>query len=77
MIEGNLPPGFAVPLPSDDSTLRDDEDRWNRATSTLGWRHPCSPKNNVGELTVNCATFKALRGSLPGCEVLVFAACEA
>jgi segregation and condensation protein B len=26
MLEGNLPPGFAVPMPSDDTTLRDDED---------------------------------------------------
>jgi segregation and condensation protein B len=26
LLEGNLPHGFAVPMPSDDSTLRDDED---------------------------------------------------
>ena len=26
MLEGNLPAGFAVPAPSDDTTLRDDED---------------------------------------------------
>ena len=26
MLEGNLPSGFAVPMPSDDSTLREDED---------------------------------------------------
>jgi segregation and condensation protein B len=26
LLEGNLPRGFAVPLPSDDTTLRDDED---------------------------------------------------
>jgi len=26
LLEGNLPQGFAVPIPSDDSTLRDDED---------------------------------------------------
>jgi segregation and condensation protein B len=26
LLEGNLPPGFAVPMPSDDTTLRDDED---------------------------------------------------
>jgi segregation and condensation protein B len=26
LLEGNLPPGFAVPIPSDDTTLRDDED---------------------------------------------------
>jgi segregation and condensation protein B len=26
LLEGSMPPGFAVPVPSDDSTLRDDED---------------------------------------------------
>jgi segregation and condensation protein B len=26
LLEGNMPSGFAVPIPSDDSTLRDDED---------------------------------------------------
>jgi segregation and condensation protein B len=26
LLEGTLPPGFAVPMPSDDTTLRDDED---------------------------------------------------
>jgi segregation and condensation protein B len=26
LLEGNMPVGFAVPIPSDDSTLRDDED---------------------------------------------------
>jgi segregation and condensation protein B len=26
MLEGNLPSGFAVPVPSDESTLREDED---------------------------------------------------
>jgi len=26
LLEGNLPPGFAVPVPSDESTLREDED---------------------------------------------------
>ena len=26
LIEGSLPTGFAVPIPSDDTTLRDDED---------------------------------------------------
>ena len=26
LIEGSLPTGFGVPVPSDDSTLRDDED---------------------------------------------------
>jgi len=26
LLEGNLPPGFAVPMPSDENTLREDED---------------------------------------------------
>ncbi|MDP2296295.1 MAG: SMC-Scp complex subunit ScpB, partial [Pseudolabrys sp.] len=26
LLEGNMPSGFGVPLPSDDATLRDDED---------------------------------------------------
>lgn len=26
LLEGNLPPGFAVPMPSDDTTLREDEE---------------------------------------------------
>jgi segregation and condensation protein B len=26
LLEGQFPPGFAVPVPSDESTLRDDED---------------------------------------------------
>jgi segregation and condensation protein B len=26
LLEGSMPPGFAVPMPSDDAALRDDED---------------------------------------------------
>ena len=26
LLDGRLPPGFAIPLPSDDTTLRDDEE---------------------------------------------------
>ena len=40
MIEGNLPPGFAVPLPSDDSTLRDDEDPLEPGDLDLGLAPP-------------------------------------
>jgi segregation and condensation protein B len=36
LIEGNLPPGFGVPLPSDDSTLRDDEDPLEPGDLDLG-----------------------------------------
>jgi len=36
LLEGNLPPGFAVPMPSDDSTLRDDEDPLEPGDLDLG-----------------------------------------
>ena len=42
LIEGNLPPGFAVPLPSDDSTLRDDEDPLEPGDLDLGLAPPPS-----------------------------------
>ena len=40
MLEGNLPPGFAVPLPSDDSTLRDDEEPLEPGDLDLGLAPP-------------------------------------
>jgi len=42
MLEGNLPPGFGVPLPSDDSTLRDDEDPLEPGDLDLGLAPPSS-----------------------------------
>ena len=42
LIEGNLPPGFAVPLPSDDLTLRDDEDPLEPGDLDLGLAPPPS-----------------------------------
>ena len=42
LIEGNLPPGFGVPLPSDDSTLRDDEDPLDPGDLDLGLAPPSS-----------------------------------
>jgi segregation and condensation protein B len=42
LIEGNLPPGFAVPFPSDDSTLRDDEDPLEPGDLDLGLAPPSS-----------------------------------
>jgi len=36
LLEGNLPPGFAVPLPSDDSALREDEDPLEPGDLDLG-----------------------------------------
>jgi segregation and condensation protein B len=40
LLEGNLPTGFAVPLPSDDSTLRDDEDPLEPGDLDLGLAPP-------------------------------------
>ena len=42
LIEGNLPPGFAVPMPSDDSTLREDEDPLDPGDLDLGLAPPSS-----------------------------------
>src|SRR5215472_8254134 len=42
MLEGNLPPGFAVPLPSDDSTLREDEEPLEPGDLDLGLAPPSS-----------------------------------
>jgi len=40
LLEGNLPPGFAVPVPSDDTTLRDDEDPLEPGDLDLGLAPP-------------------------------------
>jgi segregation and condensation protein B len=45
LLEGNLPPGFAVPLPSDDTTLRDDEDPLEPGDLDFG----LAPKPDRGE----------------------------
>jgi len=42
LLEGNLPPGFAVPMPSDDTTLRDDEDPLEPGDLDLGLAPPSS-----------------------------------
>ena len=42
LLEGNLPAGFAVPVPSDVSTLRDDEDPLEPGDLDLG-----SPRRRV------------------------------
>ena len=44
LLEGNLPPGFAVPMPSDDSTLREDEDPLEPGDLDLGLAPPPSEK---------------------------------
>jgi segregation and condensation protein B len=40
LLEGNMPAGFAVPMPSDDSTLRDDEDPLEPGDLDLGLTPP-------------------------------------
>src|SRR5581483_6147116 len=45
MLEGNLPPGFAVPVPSDDSTLRDDEEPLEPGDLDLG----LAPRSEGGD----------------------------
>jgi segregation and condensation protein B len=40
LIEGGLPPGFDVPVPSDDATLRDDEDPLEDGDLDLGLAPP-------------------------------------
>jgi len=42
LLEGNLPPGFAVPLPSDDTALREDEDPLEPSDLDLGLAPPSS-----------------------------------
>ncbi len=42
LLEGNLPQGFSVPIPSDDSTLRDDEDPLEPGDLDLGLAPPPS-----------------------------------
>jgi segregation and condensation protein B len=42
LLEGNLPVGFAVPIPSDDSTLRDDEEPLDPGDLDLGLAPPSS-----------------------------------
>ena len=40
LLDGNLPSGFSVPMPSDDSTLRDDEDPLDPGDLDLGLAPP-------------------------------------
>jgi len=40
LLEGNMPTGFAVPIPSDDSTLREDEDPLEPGDLDLGLAPP-------------------------------------
>jgi segregation and condensation protein B len=53
LLEGNMPPGFSVPMPSDDSTLRDDEDPLEPGDLDLGLapapEASSEPESPVGE----------------------------
>ena len=40
LLEGNMPTGFAIPIPSDDTTLRDDEDPLEPGDLDLGLAPP-------------------------------------
>jgi len=42
LLEGNMPPGFSVPVPSDDTTLREDEDPLEPSDLDLGLVPPPS-----------------------------------
>ena len=44
LLEGAMPPGFAVPMPSDDSTLRDDEDPLEPGDLDLGLAPAVEPE---------------------------------
>jgi segregation and condensation protein B len=47
LLDGRLPPGFAVPMPSDDAALRDDEDPLEPGDLDLGLAPP--PERAPGE----------------------------
>lgn len=47
LLEGSMPSGFAVPIPSDDSTLRDDEDPLEPGDLDLGLAPPPVPNDKL------------------------------
>jgi segregation and condensation protein B len=47
LLDGRLPPGFSVPMPSDDPTLREDEDPLDPGDLDLGLAPP--PERSSGE----------------------------
>lgn len=49
LLEGNLPPGFAVPIPSDDTTLRDDEEPLDPGDLDLGLVPAAAEQTDPGE----------------------------
>ena len=46
LLEGNMPAGFSVPMPSDDTTLRDDEDPLEPGDLDLGLAPPPEAEGN-------------------------------
>jgi len=49
LLEGAMPPGFAVPIPSDDTTLRDDEDPLEPGDLDLGLAPAPEPEPQQGD----------------------------
>ena len=49
LLEGNMPAGFAVPMPSDDTTLRDDEDPLEPGDLDFGLAPAPAGTGNPGE----------------------------
>ena len=71
MLEGNLPPGFAVPLPSDDSTLREDEDPLEPGDLDLGsGATAADPKSDAPRIKVNSAISRDCAALCPGAKSL-------
>ena len=48
LLDGRLPPGFAVPMPSDDPALRDDEDPLEPGDLDLGLAPPPERRRGIG-----------------------------
>jgi segregation and condensation protein B len=46
MFDGRLPPGFSVPMPSDDAALREDEDPLEPGDLDLGLAPPTERTSN-------------------------------
>ena len=65
LLEGNMPAGFAVPMPSDDTTLRDDEDPLEPGDLDLGLAPP--PARGVARKPVRHPAVRARSAGRDGC----------
>ena len=71
LFDGRLPPGFSVPMPSDDPALRDDEDPLEPGDLDLGLAPPLrAQRRRLSDAAVNAASgrselrdFKELAGN--------------